>query len=82
MKHSHLARLEEIWHLISFATYIEFTVYQTGAKQIFPNGFLKEEESVKQPLGFERSDHPNHAYTFENGMKDRQIPYKLWLHKR
>ncbi|GJY83159.1 ribonuclease H-like domain-containing protein [Tanacetum coccineum] len=59
-----VARLEAIRIFLTFATYMNFTVYQMDVKSAFLNGKLKEEVYVKQPLGFESSEFPNHVCKF------------------
>ncbi|GKB54668.1 retrovirus-related pol polyprotein from transposon TNT 1-94 [Tanacetum coccineum] len=56
-----VARLEEIRIFLSFATYMNFIVYQMDVKSSFLNGKLKEKVYVKQPSGFESSEFPNHV---------------------
>ncbi|XP_049410536.1 uncharacterized protein LOC125873707 [Solanum stenotomum] len=56
-----VVRMEAIRILISFATYMEFKLFQMDVKSAFLNGYLKEELYVKQPLGFEDVDLPNHV---------------------
>ncbi|GJS38802.1 retrovirus-related pol polyprotein from transposon TNT 1-94 [Tanacetum coccineum] len=54
-------RLEAIRIFLAFATYMNFIVYQMDVKSAFLNGKLKEEVYVKQPLGFESNEFPNHV---------------------
>ncbi|GJY67122.1 hypothetical protein Tco_0478460 [Tanacetum coccineum] len=56
-----VARLEAIRIFLAFATYINFIVYQMDVKSAFLNGKLKKEVYVKQPLGFENNEFPNHV---------------------
>nr|GEU56173.1 hypothetical protein [Tanacetum cinerariifolium] len=44
--------MEAIRIFLSFATYMNFKVYQMDVKSVFLNGKLKEEVYVKQPTGF------------------------------
>ncbi|GJT11575.1 retrovirus-related pol polyprotein from transposon TNT 1-94 [Tanacetum coccineum] len=56
-----VARLEAIRIFLAFATYMNFIVYQIDVKSAFLNCKLKEEVYVKQPLGFESNELPNHV---------------------
>ncbi|GJX22232.1 retrovirus-related pol polyprotein from transposon TNT 1-94 [Tanacetum coccineum] len=56
-----VARLEAIRIFLAFATYMNFIFYQMDVKSAFLNGKLKEEVYVKQPLGFESNEFPNHV---------------------
>ncbi|GKE13672.1 retrovirus-related pol polyprotein from transposon TNT 1-94 [Tanacetum coccineum] len=64
----YVARLEAIRIFLAFATYMNFTVYQIDVKSAFVNAKLKEEVYVKQPLGFESSEFPNHVYKFDKAL--------------
>ncbi|GJT98127.1 retrovirus-related pol polyprotein from transposon TNT 1-94 [Tanacetum coccineum] len=57
-----VARLEAIRIFLSFATYMNFTIYQMDVKSAFLNGKMKKEVYVRQPLGFESSEFPNHVF--------------------
>ncbi|GKE12381.1 retrovirus-related pol polyprotein from transposon TNT 1-94 [Tanacetum coccineum] len=48
-----VVRMEDIGIFLSFATYMNFIVFQMDIKSAFLNEKLKEEVYVKQPLGFE-----------------------------
>ncbi|XP_070035626.1 uncharacterized protein [Nicotiana tomentosiformis] len=63
-----VARLEAIRLLIDFAAYMKFTLYQMDVKSAFLNGYLKEEVFVKQPLGFESKECPDHVYKFDKAL--------------
>ncbi|GJR55823.1 retrovirus-related pol polyprotein from transposon TNT 1-94 [Tanacetum coccineum] len=63
-----VARLEAIRIFLAFATYMNFTVYQIDMKSTFLNGKLKEEVYVKQPLGFERNEFPNHVCKLDKAL--------------
>ncbi|GJV20360.1 retrovirus-related pol polyprotein from transposon TNT 1-94 [Tanacetum coccineum] len=56
-----IARLEAIRIFLAFVTYMNFIFYQMDVKSAFLNGKLKEEVYVKQSLGFESSEFPNHV---------------------
>ncbi|GJW00694.1 retrovirus-related pol polyprotein from transposon TNT 1-94 [Tanacetum coccineum] len=57
-----VARMEAIRIFLSFATYMNFKVYQMDVKSIFLNGKLKEEVYVKQPTGFESSEFSDYVW--------------------
>ncbi|GJR08581.1 retrovirus-related pol polyprotein from transposon TNT 1-94 [Tanacetum coccineum] len=61
-----IARLEAIKIFLSFA------VYQMDVKSALLNGKLKEEVYVKQPLGFESNEFPNHIKQYEDGISINQ----------
>ncbi|GJU51807.1 retrovirus-related pol polyprotein from transposon TNT 1-94 [Tanacetum coccineum] len=82
-----VARLEAIMIFLTFATYMNFIVYQMDGKSAFLNGKLVEEVYVNQPSGFESSEFPNHVRKLdkaiyglyklqEHGMKPSQ-PFSL-----
>ncbi|GJZ61754.1 retrovirus-related pol polyprotein from transposon TNT 1-94 [Tanacetum coccineum] len=56
-----VVRMEDIGIFLSFATYMNFIVFQMDVKSVFLNEKLKEEVYVKQPLGFESSEFPNYV---------------------
>nr|GEW81428.1 retrovirus-related Pol polyprotein from transposon TNT 1-94 [Tanacetum cinerariifolium] len=56
-----VARIEAIRIFLSFATYMNFKVYQMDVKSVFLNDKLKEEVYVKQPPGFESSEFPDYV---------------------
>nr|GEV66894.1 hypothetical protein [Tanacetum cinerariifolium] len=56
-----VARIEAIRIFLTFATYMNFKVYQMDVKSAFLNGKLKEEVYVKQSCGFESSEFPDYV---------------------
>ncbi|GJV06633.1 retrovirus-related pol polyprotein from transposon TNT 1-94 [Tanacetum coccineum] len=60
--------LKAIRVFLAFATYMNFTVCQMDVKSTFLNGKLKEEFYVKQPLGFESSEFPNHVCKLDKAL--------------
>ncbi|GJU82179.1 retrovirus-related pol polyprotein from transposon TNT 1-94 [Tanacetum coccineum] len=67
-----VAILEAIRIFLAFATYVNFIVYQMDVKSAFLNGKLKEEVYVKQPLGFEISEFPNHVCKFDKALYEHK----------
>nr|GEU42718.1 hypothetical protein [Tanacetum cinerariifolium] len=63
-----VARLEAIKIFLAFATYMNFIFYQMDLKSAFLNGKLKEEFYVKQPLGFESNEFPNHVCKLDKSL--------------
>nr|GEY86952.1 retrovirus-related Pol polyprotein from transposon TNT 1-94 [Tanacetum cinerariifolium] len=63
-----VARLKSIRIFLAFATYMNFIVYQMDVKSRFLNGKLKEEVDVKQPLGFESNEIPNHVCKLDKAL--------------
>nr|GEW07946.1 hypothetical protein [Tanacetum cinerariifolium] len=63
-----VAKMEAIRIFLSFATYMNFKVYQMDVKSVFLNGKLKEEIYVKQPLGFESSEFPDYVCKLDKAL--------------
>ncbi|GKD94781.1 retrovirus-related pol polyprotein from transposon TNT 1-94 [Tanacetum coccineum] len=59
---AHVARLEAIGIFLAYAAYMGFMVYQMDVKSAFLNVKILEEVYVKQPLGFQSSEFPNHDF--------------------
>ena len=57
-----VARLEVIRMLLAFASFMKFKLFQMDVKSDFLNGVLSEEVYVKQPPGFEDSNHPDYVF--------------------
>ncbi|GJT48783.1 putative ribonuclease H-like domain-containing protein [Tanacetum coccineum] len=62
---SPVARIEVIWLILAFASYMDFTVYQMDVKSAFLYGTIEEEVYVNQPLGFMDPKFPNRVYKVE-----------------
>ncbi|GJY23328.1 retrovirus-related pol polyprotein from transposon TNT 1-94 [Tanacetum coccineum] len=73
-----VAKLEAIRIFLAFSTYINFIVYQMDAKSAFLNGKLKEEVYVKQPLGFESSEFPNHVCKLDKALYGLKQAPRAW----
>ncbi|GJT38366.1 retrovirus-related pol polyprotein from transposon TNT 1-94 [Tanacetum coccineum] len=74
-----VARLEAIRIFLSFATYMNFTVYQMDVS--FLNGKLKEEVYVKQPPGFESSEFPNYFCKLDKALYGLKQALRAWYLK-
>ncbi|KAF3625716.1 Ribosomal protein S8 family protein [Capsicum annuum] len=72
------ARLEAIRLLVAFASYMEFILYQMDVKSGFLNGILKEEVFVKQPLGFESREFPDHVYKMDKAFYGLKQEPRAW----
>lgn len=46
-----------------------FKFYQMDVKSALSNGDFKEEAYVKQPLGFEDVDRPNHVFKLSKALE-------------
>nr|GEX39974.1 putative ribonuclease H-like domain-containing protein [Tanacetum cinerariifolium] len=57
-----VARIEAIWLLLAYASFMGFMVYQVDVKSAFLYGTIKEEVYVCQPPGFEDPDYPDKVY--------------------
>nr|GEY76382.1 copia protein [Tanacetum cinerariifolium] len=73
-----VARLEAIRIFLEFATYMNFIVYKMDIKSAFLNGKLKEEVYVKQPLGFESNEFPNHVYKLDKALYGLKQDPRAW----
>ncbi|GJY41087.1 retrovirus-related pol polyprotein from transposon TNT 1-94 [Tanacetum coccineum] len=73
-----VARLEAIRIFLAFATYMNFIVYQMDVKSAFLNGKLKEEVYVKQPLGFESNEFPNHVCKLDKALYRLKQALRAW----
>ncbi|GJU14105.1 retrovirus-related pol polyprotein from transposon TNT 1-94 [Tanacetum coccineum] len=63
---------------LAFATYMNFIVYQMDVKSEFLNAELKEEVNVKQPLGFESNEFPNHVCKLDKALYGLKQSPKAW----
>ncbi|GKE03504.1 retrovirus-related pol polyprotein from transposon TNT 1-94, partial [Tanacetum coccineum] len=73
-----VARLEAIIIFLAFATYMNFTVCQMDVKSAFLNGKLKEEVYVKQPLGFDSNEFPNHVCKLDKALYGLKQAPRVW----
>ncbi|GKD71121.1 retrovirus-related pol polyprotein from transposon TNT 1-94 [Tanacetum coccineum] len=63
-----VVRLKAIKIFLTFATYMNFIVYQMNVKSTFLNGKLKEEVYVKKPPGFESNKFTNHVCKLDKAL--------------
>nr|GEY59768.1 retrovirus-related Pol polyprotein from transposon TNT 1-94 [Tanacetum cinerariifolium] len=63
-----VARIEAICIFIANTTSKNMTIYQMDVKTAFPNGELKEEVYVSQPMGFVDPDHLTHVYRLKKAL--------------
>nr|GEV13251.1 retrovirus-related Pol polyprotein from transposon TNT 1-94 [Tanacetum cinerariifolium] len=63
-----VARLKAIRIFFTFATYMNFIVFQIDVKSKFLNGKLKEEVYVKQPSSFESNEFPNYVCKLDKAL--------------
>jgi hypothetical protein len=59
---AHIARLESIRILLTYATYHDFKLFQMNVKSAFLNGPIKEEVYVEQPPSFKDDKYPKHVF--------------------
>nr|GEX39309.1 retrovirus-related Pol polyprotein from transposon TNT 1-94 [Tanacetum cinerariifolium] len=76
-----VARLEAIKIFFSFPTFMNFIVYQMDIKSAFLDGKLKEEVYVKQPLGFESNEFPNHVCKLDKALYGLKQAPRAWYLK-
>lgn len=72
---AHITRLESMRMLLAFAYFRNFKLFQMNVKSAFLNGYLNEEVYIKQPLGFEDPDNPDHVFkTFKSSIWVKASP--------
>ncbi|GJR47804.1 retrovirus-related pol polyprotein from transposon TNT 1-94 [Tanacetum coccineum] len=70
--------LEAIRIFLAFATYMNLIVYQMDVKSAFLNGKLKEEVYIKQTLGFESTEFPNHVCKLDKALYGLKQAPRAW----
>ena len=76
-----VARLEAIRMLLTFASFMNFKIYQMDIKSAFLNGFIEEEVYVEQPSGFEKFYFPNHVFKLSKALYGlKQVP-RAWYER-
>ncbi|KAK1607120.1 hypothetical protein QYE76_030793 [Lolium multiflorum] len=73
-----VARLESIRILLAYASHHNFKLQQMDVKSAFLNGPLHEEVYVKQPLGFEDLNFPNHVYKLDKALYGLKQAPRAW----
>ena len=73
-----VARMEAIRIFLSYATYMNFKVYQMDVKSTFLNGELKEEVYVQQPPGFESSEFPDYVCKLDKALYGLKQAPRAW----
>jgi transposase InsO family protein len=76
--YAHVARIESIRILLTFATHHDFKLYQIDVKSAFLNGPISELVYVEQPPGFEDSKFPNHVYTLHEVLYGLKQTPRAW----
>jgi hypothetical protein len=76
--YAHVARLESIRILLTYATYHGFKLYQMDVKSAFLNGPIKEEVYVELPPSFEDSEYPNHVYKLSKALYGLKQAPRAW----
>jgi hypothetical protein len=65
---AHVARLEAIRILLTFAASKGFKLYQMNVKNAFLNGVIQEEVYVRQPPSFEGPKYPGIVYKLSKAL--------------
>lgn len=74
-----VARLDAIIVLLTYASSLNFQLYQIDVKSAFLNGYINEEVYVKQPPGFEDFKQPSHVYNLNKALYGlKQAPRSLY----
>jgi hypothetical protein len=73
-----VAHLESIRILLAYASHNNFKLQQMDVKGAFLNGPLHELVYVKQPLGFEDPNFPNHVYKLDKVLYGLKQAPRVW----
>jgi hypothetical protein len=75
---THVAHLEAIRILLTFAASKGFKLYQMDMKSDFLNDVIQEEVFVRQPTGFEILKYPNRVYKLSKVMYGLKQASRAW----
>ncbi|GKC73687.1 putative ribonuclease H-like domain-containing protein, partial [Tanacetum coccineum] len=73
-----VARIEVIRLFLTYASYMDFTVYQMDLKSAFLYGTIEEEVYVSQPPGFMDPEFPNRVYKVEKALYGLHQAPRAW----
>jgi hypothetical protein len=73
-----VAHLEAIRILLAFSMAKGFRLYQMDVKSAFLNGFLEEEDYVRQPPGFESVEFPHRVYKLRKASYGLKQAPRAW----
>nr|GFA07352.1 putative ribonuclease H-like domain-containing protein [Tanacetum cinerariifolium] len=73
-----VARIEAIRLFLSYASFMEFTVYQMDVKSAFIYGTINDEVYVMQPPGFQDPEFPGKVYKVEKAMYGLHQAPRAW----
>jgi hypothetical protein len=75
---AHVAHLEAIRILLTFASSKGFKLYQMNAKTSFLNGVIQEEVYVRQPPGFKNHKYLDRVYKLSKALYGRKQAPRAW----
>jgi hypothetical protein len=75
---AHIARLEAIRILLTFAASKGFKLYQMNVKNAFLNCVIQEEVYVRHPLGFKNPKYHNGAYKPSKDLYELKQALQAW----
>nr|KAJ0186845.1 hypothetical protein LSAT_V11C900480300 [Lactuca sativa] len=73
-----VARIEAIRLFLTYASYMNFIVYQMDVKTTFLHGVLEEEVFLNQPPGFVDKDHPDYVYRLDKAVYGLKQAPRAW----
>ena len=76
-----VARLEAIRMLLAYASFMRIKLFQMDVKSAFLNGVLSEEVYVKQPPGFEDSQHPDYVFKLNCALYGLKQAPRAWYER-